>query len=211
MTAISSSSWTTSPSATWSLETTPLVSARMGISIFIDSRITSVSPSATWSPSDTSTRHTFATISARISATAGSFWWAPGSARRNVMVERTRPRSRLAHAAHQTGVIVTADELRVAQQLGVERQICFRAFDPEAGDRGAGAVQGVGTGGAVHAELGQQRVVERGHRGARGVPGVHPHARSRGLRPGGDGPGARQEPLRVLGIDPQLDGVPSRG
>ena len=83
--AISSSSWTTSPSATCSLVTVPLSSARMGISIFIDSRMTRVSPSSTWSPSETSTFHTFATISARTSATAvsfspGRYWW-----------ERTRP------------------------------------------------------------------------------------------------------------------------
>ena len=77
--AISSSSWTTSPSATCSLVTVPLSSARMGISIFIDSRMTRVSPSSTWSPSETSTFHTFATISARTSATAvssspGRYW-----------------------------------------------------------------------------------------------------------------------------------------
>ena len=83
--AISSSSWTTSPSATCSLVTVPLSSARMGISIFIDSRMTRVSPSSTWSPSETSTFHTFATISARTSATAVSF--SPGRYWR----ERTRP------------------------------------------------------------------------------------------------------------------------
>jgi NAD(P)-dependent dehydrogenase (short-subunit alcohol dehydrogenase family) len=47
MTAIRSPSWTTSPSATCILVSTPGPSARTGISIFIDSKITRVSPSLT--------------------------------------------------------------------------------------------------------------------------------------------------------------------
>src|SRR5262249_52519705 len=69
MTAIRSPSWTTSPSPTASFVSVPGASARTGISIFIDSRMTSVSPSATASPSDATTCHTFATISARTSVT----------------------------------------------------------------------------------------------------------------------------------------------
>ena len=47
MTAIRSPSWMTSPSATCILVSTPGPSARTGISIFIDSKITRVSPSST--------------------------------------------------------------------------------------------------------------------------------------------------------------------
>jgi hypothetical protein len=72
MVAMRSPSWTTSPSATCILVITPGPSASTGISIFIDSRITRVSPSSTWSPSEATTFHTFATISARTSATGDS-------------------------------------------------------------------------------------------------------------------------------------------
>ena len=47
MVAMRSPSWTTSPSATCSLVRVPAPSARTGISIFIDSRMTRVSPSST--------------------------------------------------------------------------------------------------------------------------------------------------------------------
>src|SRR4051794_20642536 len=68
MTAIRSPSWTTSPSLTANSRSTPSLSATTGISIFIDSRITSVSPSSTASPVALTTFQTFATISARISS-----------------------------------------------------------------------------------------------------------------------------------------------
>src|SRR5206468_3114116 len=68
MTAIRSPSWTTSPSLTANCWRTPSDSARTGISIFIDSRMTRVSPSATSSPALATTFHTLATISARISS-----------------------------------------------------------------------------------------------------------------------------------------------
>src|SRR4051794_24190847 len=67
MTAMTSPSWTTSPSPTRSSVTVPASSAMTGISIFIDSRMTSVSPSATVSPWATTTFQTLATISARTS------------------------------------------------------------------------------------------------------------------------------------------------
>ena len=66
--AMRSPSWTTSPSLTAISATTPADSASTGISIFIDSRITSVSPSSTLSPLAATTFQTFATISARISS-----------------------------------------------------------------------------------------------------------------------------------------------
>src|SRR5581483_6596095 len=70
---IRSPSCTTSPSLTL-MVTEPSDSATTGISIFIDSRMTRVSPSSTVSPLFTTTFHTFATISARISsAIAGPF------------------------------------------------------------------------------------------------------------------------------------------
>ena len=72
MTAIRSPSWITSPSATASRVSFPPPSASTGISIFIDSRMTSVSPSSRSSPSAATTFQTFATISARISVTRSS-------------------------------------------------------------------------------------------------------------------------------------------
>ena len=65
-----SPSWSTSPSTTCSSVTVPACSVRTGISIFIDSRITSVSPAATGEPGVTSTFQTLDTISAWISSTA---------------------------------------------------------------------------------------------------------------------------------------------
>ena len=69
----------------------------------------------------------------------------------------------------------------------------------------------VGPVGAVHDQLGHQRVVVRGDGGARR------RSRSRPGRPSpvgstqvGDRARAGQEPLRVLGVDPQLDRVPAR-
>ncbi len=61
----------------------------------------------------------------------------------------------------------------------------------------------------VHAELGEQRVVERGDGVAFGVAGINADARPRRLDPAADRARARQESLRVLGVDPQLDGVPA--
>ena len=43
----------------------------------------------------------------------------------------------------------------------------------------------------------------------RKAAGVYPHAVADRLLPLGDGAGAGQEPDRVLGVDPQLDGVPA--
>src|SRR5687768_6934847 len=67
-----SPSWTTSPSLTLTDVTVPGASASTGISIFIDSRSTTVSPTSSRSPGPTTTFITFATISARISAVFGS-------------------------------------------------------------------------------------------------------------------------------------------
>src|SRR2546430_3070893 len=71
MMAMRSPSCTTCSGSTWSSRTTPGVSVTTGISIFMDSRMTISSPSATICPSSATTCHTFAAISARISAMAG--------------------------------------------------------------------------------------------------------------------------------------------
>src|ERR671910_3910365 len=71
MMAMRSPSCTTCSGSTWSSRTTPGISVTTGISIFMDSRMTISSPSATICPSSATTCHTFAAISARISATAG--------------------------------------------------------------------------------------------------------------------------------------------
>src|SRR5829696_1468106 len=70
MMAMRSPSCTTCSGSTWSSRTTPGISVTTGISIFIDSRMTISSPSATICPSSATTCHTFAAISARISAMA---------------------------------------------------------------------------------------------------------------------------------------------
>ena len=87
----------------------------------------------------------------------------------------------------------------------------FGARDAEGRHRVPGAVQGLLAIGAMDAELGQQRVVERRHGVTRLVAGVHPQARSRGLGPLGDRAGTGQEPDRVLGVDPQLERMPVIG
>ena len=74
----------------------------------------------------------------------------------------------------------------------------------------AGPPQRLGPVGAVHDQLGHQRVVVRGDGRPGGVPGVHPHAVAGRLHPLGDRAGAGQEPFGVLGVDPQLDGVTGR-
>src|SRR5947207_7233582 len=68
MMAMRSPSCTTCSGSTWSSRTTPGISVTTGISIFMDSRMTISSPSATICPSSATTCHTFAAISARISA-----------------------------------------------------------------------------------------------------------------------------------------------
>ena len=72
----------------------------------------------------------------------------------------------------------------------MERQISLRAGDAEGRHRRPGPVQRLLAVGAVNAELGQQRVIERGDRVTRLVPRVHPHAIAGGLLPLGDDAGA---------------------
>src|SRR6185436_17303196 len=70
MSAMRSPSCTVCSGATCSSRTTPGISVTTGISIFIDSRMAISSPSATIWPSSTTTCHTLAAISARISCMA---------------------------------------------------------------------------------------------------------------------------------------------
>src|SRR5215469_533893 len=192
-----SPSWTTSPSATWSRVSVPELSASTGISIFIDSRMTSVSPSETSAPSAATTFHTFATISARTSATHGS-------SPRSALLSR-RPQAR-----DYGCVVVAAGELLAGQQVGVEGQVGARPGDLE-GRYGVGRPgQRLSAILAVYAQLGKQRIVEGRHRVALRVPRVHPDAGAGRLAPLGYHPGAGQEAARVLGIHPQLDRVPVR-
>src|SRR6266496_3756577 len=137
MLAIGSPSCTTSPSATCILVTTPGPSARTGISIFIDSRITRVSPSPTVSPSFATTFHTFATISARTSATGDS----------SCRYLEPLPGTQL---AHQGRIVVPADELRAGEQVRVERQVGLGPGDVEGGHRLPRSVQGLRPVRAVH-------------------------------------------------------------
>src|SRR5215472_8699615 len=184
----------TSPSATWSRVSVPEASASTGISIFIDSRMTSVSPSETWAPSAATTFQTFATISARTSATRGSS-------------PRLRPLSSAAQAADYRRVVVAADELLAGQQVGVEGQVRARPSDLEArhGLRRPGQCLSAIL--APRAQLGKQRVVERRHLVALFVSGVDPDTRAGRLRPLGDHSRAGQEPARILGVHPQFERV----
>src|SRR6516165_4141099 len=200
MTAIRSPSWTTSPSATCSRVSVPEPSARTGISIFIDSRMTRVSPSETSAPSAATTFHTFATISARTSATA-----APLGCPTIVLAAGSG-----AQPGDDRRVVIPAAELLAGQQVGVERQVGAWPDDPERRDRLARAGQRLVPVRPVHAQLGEQWVVERGHRVPRGIPGVYPHAGADGLLPPRDGPRAGQEAHRIFGVHAQFQRMPAR-
>src|SRR5581483_3265574 len=90
----------TSPSAAWppswtrSSSTTPATGAVSGISIFIDSMISTVSPAPTSCPSDTTTFHTFPVTSAR-SSTTPLFSSGPPSCARQEGDDRRRVLERL--------------------------------------------------------------------------------------------------------------------
>src|ERR1022692_4791042 len=155
--AMRSPSWTTSPSATASVVTVPWPSVRTGISIFIDSRMTRVAPSSTCSPSAATTFQTFATISARISATRHS--------------SRSGPQP-----GHHGCVIGTAAEFAAVEQFGMERQVRLEAGDAERRYRVPRAAECLRAAGPVHAQLREQRVVERRDLVPGLVSGVDPDA-----------------------------------
>src|SRR5215470_4777021 len=197
MVAMRSPSWTTSPSPTCSLARVPASSARTGISIFIDSRMTRVSPSSTWSPSVATTFQTFATISARTSATHRSSP-GPGTALGpDAAAIIVLPPGSGAQPCHDGRVVVAADERLAREQVGVERQVRLRAGEPECRHRLARQSERLVPGLPVHAQLGEQRVVERRDVVARPVAGVHPDPRAGGLLPLCDRARAGQEPYRV--------------
>src|SRR6266536_735505 len=208
-----SPSWTTSPSATCSFTRLPGSSATTGISIFIDSRMTRVSPSSTESPSVTTTLHTFATISARTSATRRSFlpygYLLEIATRRPVtIVPACVPLAgSRTHSVHHRCVVAAADKVTVFQQFSVEWQVCLRAGDPERGDRSPGTLEGLVTACAMDAELREQRIVERRDGAAGGIACIDPDPRPGRLRPFGDFAGARQKPARVFRVDPQFQRV----
>src|SRR3954449_6534934 len=214
MTAMTSPSWTTSPSPTCSASTVPETSVMTGISIFIDSRITSVSPSVTVSPWATTTFHTLATISARISSATLT---PPEPARpgqhRTVRIQpqdrTSAPRARRSapHPPDDAGVVAAGPELRVVQQLGEERQVALGALDPERRDRVAGPGERLGPVGTVHDQLREQRIVVLGHDVAGPVARLDPDPGPARLLPHGDRARSGQEPLGVLSVDPQLDRV----
>src|SRR5262249_9156302 len=196
ITAIRSPSWTTSPSPTASREIVPASSASTGISIFIDSSITSVSPSATLSPSAATTFQTFATISARISVTRTSLVLGrssppPADGRGHCQQRCTHcgcapsfPHSPLGtKPADYRCVVIARGELRAVQQLGMEGQVGLRPGHDEVGDGRPGPGQSLRAIIPVHHELGKERVVVRRHDVPRGVTSVHPDARTGGFVP----------------------------
>src|ERR1017187_27519 len=183
--AMRSPSWTTSPSATASVVTVPWPSTRTGISIFIDSRMTRVAPSSTCSPSAATTFQTFATISARISATRHSF--------------RSGPQP-----GHHGRVIGTAAEFAAVEQFGMEQQVRLEAGDAERRYRVPRAAECLRAAGPVHAQLREQRVVERRDLVPGLVSGVDPDAGPGRLHPFRDRARAGQEPARILGVDPKF-------
>src|SRR5580658_2928637 len=137
----------TSPSATASLVSRPAPSASTGISIFIDSSITSVSPSATESPSVATTFQTLATISARISVTRTS---------QSIVAACAPLRAQMTHHGR---VIVSTAELFAIQQIGMKWKVGLEPGHRELGDSLHGPHQRAGPVGRVHHELGQQRIV----------------------------------------------------
>src|SRR5450759_2329392 len=111
------------------------------------------------------------------------------------------------HSVHQSGVVAAGHELRVVEQLDEEGQVVLRPLDSKRPYGRPGPVQRLRPVRAVHAELGQQRVVVHGHGVTLAVPGVEPDALAPGRLPDADPARSGQEPLRVLGVDPQLQGV----
>src|SRR5690606_36286840 len=82
------------------------------------------------------------------------------------------------------------------------------AFQHEGGERVAHPGERLLPVAPVHDQLGDERVVERGHP----VAGIHvrvdPDTRASGWMEGGDDPRRRGEvPVRVLRVDPALDGM----
>src|SRR5262245_66023298 len=71
----------------------------------------------------------------------------------------------------------------------------------------ADAVDRLGPVGAAHDDLGQQRIVEWGHRVRRHEMAVHPYVEAAGGHPRRDPSGARGKGFRVLRVDPALHGV----
>src|SRR5215472_10964505 len=173
-----SPSWTTSPSATCRWVSVPEPSASTGISIFIDSMMTRVSPSETSAPSAATTFHTFATISARTSATRGSSPLSQAAARPPSGLAPPATIVLAARSGPQPGddrrVVVPAGELLAGEQVGVERQVGAQPGDLERRYRVPRPGQRLRPVRPVHAQLGEQRVVERGYLVPRRVPGVHP-------------------------------------
>src|SRR5215510_2088056 len=173
-----SPSWTISPSATCRWVSVPEPSASTGISIFIDSRMTRVSPSEIWAPSAATTFHIFATISARTSATRGS---SPLSRAAGPAALGSAPPATIVLAARSGPqpaddgrVVVPAAELLAGQQVGMEGQVGAQPVEAERRHRVAGPGQRLVPVLPVHAQLGEQRIVERRHLVPSGVPGIHP-------------------------------------
>src|SRR5512144_688813 len=176
---MTSPSCTRSPSATCSSRTLPEDYATTGHSIFINSRMTRVSPSATASPWLTTTFHTLAAISARTSSATAVLPDRladsdPGRIQPcSVPARCSAPPT--AHPLDEAGVVVPGHELLVVEQLCEEGEVRLRPLDAERRDRGAGPVERGVPVRSPGAQLGEQRVVERGDRGSRDVPRVDPH------------------------------------
>ena len=175
-----SPSLTAWPSSTLISLTTPASSASTGISIFIDSRITTVSPSSTESPGETSIFQTVPVMCASISAKLPSSRIGSQVARQN-----TRAVTAETSCAAERVVIVTArDEAdRIA---GDARARCGRRFPDarivlaESGSRDATAALAERAG----AEVVQTRVA------AQGKGALDDDRRARGACGAGGGAGA---------------------
>ena len=186
MTAMTSPSWTTSPSETRSAVTVPALSASTGISIFIDSRITSVSPSATRvARGDDDLPDVGDHLGPDLLGHRGSSPRSCGGVRRDRR-RQARPNSRTG-APDRSG---RASARRCRCRSRRRRTRACRSSSAKNGRLHLGPstrksataararAEGLRAVGAVHDQLGQQRVVVRGDDVAGRVAGVDADARA---------------------------------
>src|SRR5574340_525921 len=108
--------------------------------------------------------------------------------------------------------LTVADERRVGDDVPVERQDRGQTLDLVLGQGAGGALQCLFAGLTGDDQLGQHRVELATDDIALHDPGVHSHARARGLAVDGDRAGGGQETAAgVLAVDPELERVPARG
>ena len=128
----------------------PAIGATTGISIFIDSRMTSSSPTSTFWPTSTRTFHTFAVISARTSATSGTLQ----------VVSVPAEREGTTWSSHGRRVVITGASRGIGE--GLARRFAAAGANVALVARSADAIQKLAAdlGGSAHpADLGDPEQV----------------------------------------------------